>query len=153
MKIDTVRVVTAVVVTTLLAFAADAGTKRRIYKDVYDDKGIVPLAVELDGEIYILVSEDKAREREGELSECRLKMPYQRDIIEQQRIAIEKLGELAADRKQDLSVCVEDRRQAHRELSKLAQREQPFFEKTQVNQALGFAVCAATFAVWQWSDQ
>lgn len=147
------RVVATVVATTLLAFGASADIKKRIYKDVYDDNGVVPFAVELDGEVYILVKEDKARAQLAELSECQLRSPYQAKIIEQQQIAISKLDELAQVRKQDLLVCVEDRRQAYVQLTSIAKREQPFFEKPNVNQALGFAACAATFAVWQWSDK
>lgn len=153
MSMTTARVVAAVVVTTLLAFGASANTKSRVYKDVYDDKGLVPYAVEVNGEIFILVSEEKARKNEGELSECRMKLPYQTEIIEQQNVAIAKLGELSELRKADLAVCVEDRRQAIQQLTSIAKQERPFFEKPQVNQALGFVACAATFAVWQWSDR
>lgn len=153
MNMTTARVVAAVVATTLLAFGASANTKKRVFKDVYDDNGVVPFAVEMDGEIYILVAEDKARKAEGELSECRLKLPYQTQIIEQQGVAIGKLQELSELRKADLAVCVADRREAYQQLSSIAKQERPFFEKPQINQALGFVACAATFAVWQWSDK
>lgn len=153
MRPATARVVATVVATTLLAFGASADSKKRVYRDVYDDQGVVPYAVEVDGEVFILVRENKAREQQAQLAECQIRGPYQQKIIEQQEIAIKKLDELAAVRKQDLLVCVEDRRQAYAQLSSIARREQPFFEKPSVNQALGFAACAATFAVWQWSDR
>jgi hypothetical protein len=66
---------------------------------------------------------------------------------------IESYEKISSRQKADLEMCRTDRVQAYSALDKCIAKEVPFHREPTVAFASGYAVCAATFAVWQYTTR
>lgn len=87
------------------------------------------------------------------------KVDYMLDLIEMQKRQIELREEqidsfqkISDRQKSDLEMCRADRQQAYTALDTCKSQEVPLHREPLVAFAGGYAVCAATFAVWQYTQ-
>lgn len=81
------------------------------------------------------------------------------DTIEMQKRQLELRDEqidsfrkISERQKADLEMCRTDRKQAYNALDICLSKERPLHEEPLVAFAGGYAVCAATFAIWQYTQ-
>ncbi len=127
----------------LICLSPDLNSKDKV-EVIYDDNGIVEY-VKINNVEHQVIPTPKV-----DLMLDTIEM--QKRQIELRDEQIDSFRKISDRQKADLQMCRADRQQAYNAINACKSKERPLHEEPLVAFAGGYAVCAATFAVWQYTQ-